>query len=755
MKKLSLFCAVGLCFASFAFSEELEFDSLEISGSKIKNDEKPFVTPGATSTREGIGSDTQSIDSIVRSIPGTYTNTDQAQGTVQVNIRGMSGFGRVNTMIDGVTQTFYGSASDDPARFHSQTGTSAFGAVIDTNFLIRVDVTRGTFEGVGGANALMGSANFKTIGINDIVHDGNIFGFLGRFSYGSNGIGPSYMSAVAGKTELENNGYVGALFGYSAKRITQNYTVGGGGKIGSSMVDTDGDGIADTNIAPFDPDFLTQKPNSQLFKLEYVPNSFTNTIFSYRRYQNELAGRKIHNGNYQLDFWHNPNEWLNVNTLIAYNQGIQTYGSKSTFAANDAIANTKAKNTATTFDISDTLEGEWHRFNLNTRFGANILLNDYKNTLNTSIQGVNSIPFQPRGKQNLFTYYLDNSLNYGIFTLDTNVNLLDWNIKGHRPACDEVNFMCFPKAATDIDKNGLRLNASVMLSAAIHELFTPFVSFARTNRAPNVQEMFFSNNEGNGINSFLKPEQANTWQIGFNSFKHGLLKDDDRFGFKAVYYHTKIKDYIYNEQFYLEDPSKDPPSSQFYMHLNSADDTIFKGVELELSYDLGFAYAKAMYSRQDTSSTISQTSGPLLGSFSASKIMELPKDYANVELGFRLNDKISFGGIAKYTGKAKRVNPNTDDWNKDPNNPYYPKPTTQDLPKIPIIVDLYWNIEWFKNLTMRAEVQNLFDKNYMDALNAYNSLDNQLQYNGAGDPIYLFSNSACGRTFIVSFEYKY
>lgn len=40
MKKLSLFCVMGLCFANFAFSEELEFDSLEISGSKIKNDEK-------------------------------------------------------------------------------------------------------------------------------------------------------------------------------------------------------------------------------------------------------------------------------------------------------------------------------------------------------------------------------------------------------------------------------------------------------------------------------------------------------------------------------------------------------------------------------------------------------------------------------------------------------------------------------------------------------------------------------------------
>lgn len=119
MKKLSLFCVMGLCFANFTFSKELEFDSLEISGSRIKNDEKPFITPGATSTRDNLNSSTQSIDSIVRSIPGTYTNTDQAQGTVQVNIRGMSGFGRVNTMIDGVTQTFYGSASDDPAGFHS------------------------------------------------------------------------------------------------------------------------------------------------------------------------------------------------------------------------------------------------------------------------------------------------------------------------------------------------------------------------------------------------------------------------------------------------------------------------------------------------------------------------------------------------------------------------------------------------------------------------------------------------------------
>ncbi|MCW6999089.1 Plug domain-containing protein [Escherichia coli] len=39
-------------------------------------------------------------------MPGTYTQIDPGQGAISVNIRGMSGFGRVNTMVDGITQSF-------------------------------------------------------------------------------------------------------------------------------------------------------------------------------------------------------------------------------------------------------------------------------------------------------------------------------------------------------------------------------------------------------------------------------------------------------------------------------------------------------------------------------------------------------------------------------------------------------------------------------------------------------------------------
>lgn len=72
----------GLVFLSFIVclnlqSEEIDFDTLEISAKEIKSEDKSFVTPGAVSSRSGVGKSTQSIDSIIRSMLGSYTNTDQ------------------------------------------------------------------------------------------------------------------------------------------------------------------------------------------------------------------------------------------------------------------------------------------------------------------------------------------------------------------------------------------------------------------------------------------------------------------------------------------------------------------------------------------------------------------------------------------------------------------------------------------------------------------------------------------------------
>ncbi|MCC3252305.1 TonB-dependent receptor, partial [Serratia marcescens] len=78
--------------------------------------------------------------------------------------------------------------------------TSQFGALIEHNFFVGVDVERGNAPGSDGVTALAGSANLRTIGVDDVVFSANQFGVRTKFSVGNNGIGRSGMIAVGAKT---------------------------------------------------------------------------------------------------------------------------------------------------------------------------------------------------------------------------------------------------------------------------------------------------------------------------------------------------------------------------------------------------------------------------------------------------------------------------------------------------------------------------------------------------------------------------
>ncbi len=173
-----------------------EFSPLNVSMGKMTTEQEALEKTGATSSRT-TDENLQSLDATIRSMPGTYTQIDPGQGAVSVNIRGMSGFGRVNTMVDGITQSFYGSTTSGTT-VHGSTNNMA-GVLIDPNFLVAVDVTRGDSSGAAGVNALTGSANMRTIGVDDVIFNGNTYGLRSRFSVGSNGLGRSGMLAVGGK----------------------------------------------------------------------------------------------------------------------------------------------------------------------------------------------------------------------------------------------------------------------------------------------------------------------------------------------------------------------------------------------------------------------------------------------------------------------------------------------------------------------------------------------------------------------------
>lgn len=266
------------------------FSPLNVSAAteSDRSEKEALEKPGAFSSR-GENKNLESVDSILRSMPGTYTQIDPGQGSVSVNIRGMSGFGRVNTMVDGITQNYYGSSPSDAA--HGGLPTSQFGALIDPNFIVGVDVARGNATGSAGVNALAGSANFRTLGVDDVVFSDNPFGVRTKFSVGNNGIGRSGMIAVGGKTgAFGEGGSLGAMAAISGSSITSNYKNGSGFDSEEFNVDKT----------------YRQNPKSQLFKVDIKPDAFNSIELSARTYQNKITRRHIDSNDFYIKYHYAP-----------------------------------------------------------------------------------------------------------------------------------------------------------------------------------------------------------------------------------------------------------------------------------------------------------------------------------------------------------------------------------------------------------------------------------------------------------------
>ncbi|NDJ27028.1 TonB-dependent receptor, partial [Campylobacter sp. MIT 12-8780] len=689
--------------------------------------------------------------------PGAYTQVDPSQGGVSVNIRGMTGLGRVNTMIDGVPQTFFGTSEDrlnstahpTPGGM-SETGTSAFSTLIDPNFIIGLDINKGTFSGASGNNALMGSANFRTIGIDDIVSEGKNFGLLSKYSYGTNGLGHSYMIAFAQKSySILNGGYAGAMYAFSGRNISQDYRIGGGG----SSTDTSDPNIPPSIIAKN----LEQRPQSHLLKFEFAPKDNQKAIFSYRRYETHLAGREISSNNYQLNYNLNPNSsYFDINFLAAYTENMQDFDQDFiwiTLPVDRYFDDVKSFNKAFVLDLNNkSIIDLAQNLSFDFTLGANYQKNDYRKKLKWNrtkypqgaydINLETAVAFLPQGTQELSSAYLDTNLNYEIIHLNTNLNFTHSKLSGEVGRCTKREFcgqyydMTNPPNFKPFEKKDDYLNFSSILALNFHELFTPFASYTQSTRALNVQEQFTSGAGGGNINVFLKPESATTYQIGFNSFFKGFLLDQESFtGFKVVYFHTKIKNYIY-------DAWDNPDNPVFVPRLN--DEAKFQGMELEFNFDLNVFYTRLSYTHSKASypHSLSSASAPGMG-MNASQFSELPQDYGTLDIGTRLfSQKLVLGSLFKYTGKAKRINPLSE-------NLVYGV-SSEELPEIPTIIDLYASIEPFKNFTIKGEVQNLQDRNYMNALYTYNSSSSNIN----GD-VSAFNNAARGRTYVMSFSYKY
>lgn len=240
-------------FAQDAASTAFVLDPIVISDDQVEPDTS--VSAEAIQTRYS-----SNAQNALNTMPGVSTRQSSSQPGIEVNIRGMSGFGRVNAMIDGVPQSFKNTAG------HESSGGSLL--YIQPEFLSGIDVERGTVSGAAGAGTLTGSADFRTLTLDDILLDGQTEGGMTRLKFGDNGYNASGLVSYGKRfdTLWGGDGHVDVLLGY-ARSDEGDYATGDDGALSSSRSSVN-------------------TPVGKLAKIEIAPNAAHKLSFGVRTYEN-------------------------------------------------------------------------------------------------------------------------------------------------------------------------------------------------------------------------------------------------------------------------------------------------------------------------------------------------------------------------------------------------------------------------------------------------------------------------------------
>ena len=610
----------------------------------------PFTIPGSASTATRSDLDTFGqigTDNILRSMPGVFTRDSASNDGVAVNIRGFEGAGRVNMMIDGVRQNF---------RF---TGHEAGGfAYIDPSLLAGVDVTSGAVSTRGGAGALAGMANFRTLDVGDIIKPGQSTGILTTTTWGSNGVGWSGMAAAGARTD--SVGIAGAI----STRDQGAYK--------------NGDGVTVPNT---DRELL-----SGLFKLEIKPSAEHFLKFGGVFYDGDFTAnsyfQNLQSNTFSMNYAYRPtdNPWVDFRFNAYKNDVVTRYLSAG--SAQGRVIDVQGHG----LDLSNTSRFMVGGIKFVSEYGFEYFGDDFDVINSTAAPGYG---VNTSGKSSVASLFQQTKASYGIadLTLGLRYDMFKLSGSGSVAAGNPVGL---PAGPYNVSREDERLNPKVTFALNPTPWFQPYVTYSESMRYPTVNESFTggAHPDTGGPpqsyfpNPFLEPEIAKGWEFGFNIVKNGLFTRNDRFRFKAAYYTLDVENYI--TAFFT-------PSFMIYYD-NHAGTSDVQGVELQGTYDAGFFFAGLSYTYTDSSLP------PQINGFGAAAY--LPDHVGTVSAGFRfLDQKLTVGARATFVSEAE----------VGAINGGVPTPSYE-------LLDLFTSYKFDNGLQLGATMTNVFDETYTPAL---------------------------------------
>lgn len=635
-----------------------------------------YKTPGAVSTAGSSELSTfGQLDTgdVLRTMPGTSVRENPQNPGMAVNIRGFEGSGRVNMMIDGVRQNF---------RF---TGHEAQGfAYVDPSLLAGIDISRGAISTAGGAGALAGAANFRTLDIIDVLKPGQNAGALTSVSYGTNGQGLSGMAA--GAVTNGNVGFVGAISGRSPDNFEN------------------GNGV----IVPYTEQDLTSGLVKGEFRLNEEHKIKLGGVFYRNDFLANSYDQNISSDIFTANYIYNPigNDLVYLRANAYRSDITMTYGLSSTGAWTDTQSGRVINDVGTGFDVTNISKLRFGDVKVRAEYGLEYFHDDV-NVINSTARpdfGVN-----PSGESSIFSVFQSTTFSYGIFDLIAGLRYDQASLEGKGEISRAQPVLGLPAGPFEIDWTKDRVNPKITLAATPLPWLQPYVTYAEAFRAPTVNESLAggSHPTGTGVtqsffpNPFLEPEVQKGWEFGFNIFADRVLSSRDSFRFKANYFTQDVEDYI----------TADFAGGTHFANVPGT--TKVDGVEIQGNYDAGYMFAGLVY-------TYAHSELPFqINGFGAAS--NLPEHVLVLTGGFRFFDEaLTVGARAQFVSESHIGEFNASLWGVPEALPSYQ------------LVDLFANYKVTEDIDLGVNIANVFDEAYTPPMTTYITGGSPLLETGRG-----------------------
>ncbi|QUS39824.1 TonB-dependent receptor [Tardiphaga alba] len=702
----------------------ITLDTIEVSGARVSAGDAPYRTPGSNAhvSREQIDRlPPTSPGDVFIGTPGVLNGGNRVGTSLNPNIRGLQGMGRVNTTVDG--------ASNSSTSYRGYAGNRDE-TYVDPDLIGSIDISKGPSDSVG-TGGIGGSINFRTLSAQDIVKPGDNWGVRVKTGIGGNTRSPfipvigntappvmrdsntpsflngdSWSGSAAAATMQENFEGIVAF----SKRRQGNYYAGSsnvpdgfvfpqgamGLNPGRNAIVRPGAEVYNTSedTNSFLAKGKTKWGDGQSFELGYMlydskageeDEALLNNLSNFG--QRQLSKTRL--DTYTAKYRHRSD-----NPLLDLRANL--WGTSLDHKRGNAFPAGIRDHSAVTFggDVANT-----SRFD--TAFGA--LSFDYgtefRHEKAQAPELLDAAGQTSRGPNGLRTM----TSAFGKSTYEP----VKWLALSAGLRVDSYSAEGVGSASVFPDRSGSRVSPNFSVVTTPLEGLQLFAQYKEGYRPPSLRELYWELYTLQ-VNPNLRGEVSKNWEFGANLLRDDVLTQGDKLRFKAAYFRNRYDDYV------IMQDVPDVPGQQHFANIDHAN---YHGFELSGSYDAGTVFVEGNYTRYvkaEYCTTKSDCSLPKLDSVLANVTPPtfVPPEWSgSVTGGVRFFDQaLTIGGRAFFS--STRIGTN---W--PPENPAAIGLIGLNFtwPQF-VVYDLFASYRFSEDTMMNLSIENITDQYYYGPL---------------------------------------